>query len=570
MGEADAYRCDVLVIGSGASGLTAAAVARELGLDVLVVEKAAVIGGTTALSEGMIWIPANSHAKRAGVTDSPASALAYIANATGNFFDRGRAEAYVEAAPAMLDFVERRFGLRFALALGSCDYMSELGGACHGGRAFDPEPFDGRKIGGDFGRLRTPLATTMIFGGMTITGWDLPHFLKVGRSIRSTTHVARTLGRYVLDRLCGHSRGTRLGGGNALIAHLLLNLRQRGVPIWTSAPAIELVRDGTRIAGAVVAKEGRRTEVRARRAVVLACGGFPASEELKRQFYPHVRAGKNHARLAPDENTGDGLRLAEAVGGLLNTSLAQPASWAPVSLVPQRDGSVVPFPHFIDRNKPGFIIVNRRGRRFVNESDPYHLIVQAMVAAAADEKTIEAFVIGDHPSVRRYSLGVVPPAPGRLGPHIRSRYLTRGKTLEQLAVALGIDPGSLVRTVARFNDHAARGADPDFGRGQSAYNRASGDKAHGPNPALGPLTEAPYYAVRIVPAELGTFFGIATNRDAQVLDGMGAPIPGLYAVGNDAASVMGGAYPGAGITIGPAMTFGYVAAHHIRANATDV
>jgi succinate dehydrogenase/fumarate reductase flavoprotein subunit len=560
-------RCDVLVIGSGAGGLTAAATARELGLDVLVVEKADVIGGTTALSEGMIWVPANGHAKRAGIADSPSAALEYISNATGNFFDSARAEAYVEAAPAMLDFVERRFGLRFALATGSCDYMSELAGACHGGRAFDPEPFDGRRIGDDFRRLRNPLATTMIFGGMTITGWDLPHFLKVFRSARSTVHVMRTLGRYLWDRLQGYSRGTRIGGGNALVAHLLLNLRQRGVPIWTSAPAVELMREGSRVVGAKISNEGTSKEVRARRAVILACGGFPASDELKREFYPHVRAGKNHVRLAPACNTGDGIRLAQAIGGQFSTALAQPASWAPVSLVPQADGSVVPFPHFIDRNKPGFIIVDRRGRRFANESDPYHLIVQAMVAASAADQVIEAFIIADHPSIRCHSIGVVPPAPGRIGPHLRSGYLMRGHTLDQLAAALGIDAKALARTVERFNEHAAHGRDPDFGRGQSAYNRASGDGAHGPNPALGPLTAAPYYAVRIVPAELGTFFGLATNRHAQVLDRSGAPIPGLYAAGNDAASVMGGAYPGAGITIGPAMTFGFVAARHIRAEA---
>lgn len=559
--------CDLLVVGSGAGGLTAAFVGAAVGLDVLVVEKAGVIGGTTALSEGMIWIPCNSAFKRAGIADSPEAALEYLANAASNFFARPRAARFVDRAAEMLDFMEASSHSRFILAPGSCDYHPELPGACLGGRAFDPAPFDGRRLGGGFRRLRRPLATTMILGGMTISGTELGHYFRILKSVPSTLLVARRVARYLWDRVLLYPRGTRIGNGNALVARLLLSLGERGVPVWTDAPAVELLMEGGAVVGAGVERDGARTAVRARCGVVLASGGFTASEAMKRAHYPHVRAGKGHTRLAPEANTGDGARLAAAVGGRFDARLAQPAAWAPVSLVPQRGGSLVPFPHFIDRNKPGFIIVGRRGRRFVNESDSYHVIVQAMIEACHDDAEVEAFVIADRAAIRRHGMGVVPPAPGRLGPHLRSGYLVEGATIGALAGALGVDGDGLAQTLKRFNSHAARGEDPDFGRGRGAYNLSNGDPNHAPNPALGPLRAGPFYAVRIVPGDLGTFMGLDTDENAQVLDGDGAPIPGLYAVGNDMASVMGGAYPGAGITIGAAMTFGYVAARHIAARA---
>lgn len=561
--------CDVLVVGSGAGGLTAALVAREGGLDVRVVEKTRSIGGTTALSEGMVWIPANRRAAAAGLVDSNEAALDYLSGVAGEFFDEPRARRFVESAAEMLEFVEVHSWVRFTLARGSVDYDSSRSGATRGARSFDPDPFDGRRLGADFTRLRFPLATTMIFGGLSVTGVDLPHFLKVFASTRSARYVAGRLAGHVRDRIMGLPRGSFLGGGNALVARLFLSLKEKGVAVWTETPATRLLTEGRAVVGAAVERGGRPEEIRARLGVILACGGFPASDEMRREHYPHVRAGKNHVRLAPPGNTGDGLRLAEAVGGALETRLAQPAAWAPVSLVPQGDGTTVPFPHFIDRNKPGFVIVDRRGRRFVNESDSYHRIVQAMIAASSGDPVIEAFVIGDHAAIRRYSIGVVPPAPGRTGPHLRSGYLVKAGTPAELGRRLGIDGDALADTIARFNDQARRGADPDFGRGLSAYNRANGDPAQRPNPALGPLDRPPFYAVRIVPGDLGTFLGLRGDPDARVVDGAGHPIPGLYAAGNDLASVMGGNYPAAGITIGSAMTFAYVAARHIRSRAVS-
>ncbi len=251
--------------------------------------------------------------------------------------------------------------------------------------------------------------------------------------------------------------------------------------------------------------------------------------------------------------------------GVHDRDVHEPAAWAPVSLVPQKDGSVVPFPHFFDRGKPGYISVDRRGRRFVNEAQSYHVYVPAMIEACRSDAVVEAWIVCDHRAIRAFGLGALGPRPMRVAPFLRSGYVKRGATLAALAAACGIDAPGLERTVTAFNAHAARGEDPEFRRGTDAYQRFNGAPGHTPNPCIAPLATPPFYAVRVVPGELGTFAGIATNANAQVLDREGQPIPGLYAAGNDAASVMGGTYPGAGITIGPGMTFGYIAARHLAA-----
>lgn len=310
-------------------------------------------------------------------------------------------------------------------------------------------------------------------------------------------------------------------------------------------------------------REGCEMEILARRGVVLACGGFPGNAEWRGRYYRHVAAGKNHVPLAPAGNTGDGVRAARAAGGVLHAEQDQPAAWTPVSLVPQTDGSSVPYPHFIDRCKPGYIAVDRRGRRFANEAESYHDFVQRMFATCEGDTAVEAYLVCDHRAVRRYGMGAVPPAPLPLGAHLRSGYLLRADTPAALAAKLGIDVAGLERSLARYNEFAARGEDPDFGKGANAYHRFGGDPLHKPNPNIAPITRAPYYAMRLVPSDLGTFIGLATDAHACVLGVNERPVPGLYAAGNDQASVMGGKYPGAGITIGPAMTCGYIAARHI-------
>jgi succinate dehydrogenase/fumarate reductase flavoprotein subunit len=307
-----------------------------------------------------------------------------------------------------------------------------------------------------------------------------------------------------------------------------------------------------------------RTEVRARRGVVLAAGGFPHDLARRRALFRHAPSGAEHWSPAPPGNTGDGLRLGEAVGAAVEDRYPNAAAWVPVSLVPLPDGTFGTFPHFVDRSKPGVIAVTRNGKRFVNEADSYHDFVQAMVRATEGEEHA-AWFICDHTAQRRYGLGYAKPFPLPLQPYLGSGYLKRGRTLEALAAQAGIDAAGLARTVAEYNGPAASGEDPAFGRGSTAYNRSLGDPAVQPNPCVAPLAKAPFYAVKVVPGDLGTFAGLRGDRHARVLDAEGRPIPGLYAAGNDLASIMGGNYPGGGITLGPAMTFGYIAAQHMAA-----
>jgi succinate dehydrogenase/fumarate reductase flavoprotein subunit len=293
--------------------------------------------------------------------------------------------------------------------------------------------------------------------------------------------------------------------------------------------------------------------------VLLAAGGFPNDVQRRKRFFPHTPTGREHWTLAPAETTGDGVTLGESVGGQLDTTLASPAAWCPVSLVPYRSGRVGTYPHIVDRGKPGLIAVTANGKRFVNEADGYYQFTTAMINATPDGEPVQAWLICDRKFQRRYPFGMSKPFPIPTWPYLRSGYLTKGKTLEELARRCGIDPRGLQETVTEFNSRARVGDDPEFHRGTTAFNRASGDPQHGPNPSLAPLEQAPFYAIKVLPGSFGTFFGLRTDANSRVLDTDGEPILGLYAAGSDQANVMGGHYPSGGINIGPAMTFGYIA-----------
>lgn len=554
--------CDVLVVGSGAGGLAAAITARHAGLDVLVVEKAPLIGGTTALSGGVLWIPGNPLASALGIFDDRADALRYMRHEAGVYFDPDRVAAFLDNGPEMVRFFEAHTHVRFEAAAKFPDYHSDAPGASQGGRSLRVLPYDGRALGARLGQLRGPLAETTIFGTMTVAGNELNHFYQTSRSLRSCWYATQLVLRHAADTV-RHGRSMRLTNGHALAARLATTAFERGVPIWLSASAVALSTQAGRVTGAVIERAGRRFDVGARRGVVLACGGFPHDVKRRRAMFAHAPTGAEHWSPAPESNSGDGIRLGLEAGAAPGGELGNAAAWVPVSRVPRPSGPAGLFPHFFDRGKPGFIAVTSAGQRFANESGSYHDMMQALLVACAGAANVKAFLVCDAQAMRRFGLGHVKPAPFPIGPHVRSGYLRCGRTLAELAVVAGIDASGLQETVARYNADVADGHDPLFGKGGTAYNRAMGDPLHGPNPCLAPLTMGPFYAVEIVFGDLGTFAGLSTNGKTEVLNKEGVPIPGLHAVGNDMHSVMGGSYPGAGITLGPAMTFGFVAGRRL-------
>ena len=496
--------------------------------------------------------------------DSIEKARTYLQHEAGDHFDAARVDAFLETGPRAVEFFEQNTALQFDLGPTFADYHPDAPGGMPGGRSIVARPYDGRELKGEIRRLRPPLSEITFLGMMIGSGKELLHFFNVTKSPVSAFYVARLFLKFLRD-MAFHGRPMRLMNGNALVARLAKSCFDRNVPIWTDAPVRELIDDGKgRVTGAIVDTREGPVEVTARKGVVLAAGGFPQDPVRRKALFPHSPSGYEHVSPAPPGNTGDGLRLGEAVGATVDDTLPHSAAWVPVSRPPRADGTLGVFPHFVDRSKPGVIAVTRSGRRFVNEANSYHDFCQAMVRRCREEDgEICAFFIADHKTLRKYGLGYVKPAPVPFGQHIRSGYLAQGKTLKDLAAQIGVDGEELERTVARYNEPARRGEDPEFHKGSTAYNLSLGDPEHKPNPCLAPVEKGPFYAVKLFVGDLGTFSGLRSDENARVLDGDGKPIQGLYAAGNDAASIMGGNYPGGGITLGPAITFGYIAARHM-------
>lgn len=557
-----AYECDALVVGSGAAGMSAAVTAGHCGLNVLIVEKEPRFGGTTARSGGWLWIPGTSLARQWGIVESPDEARTYLRHEAGNSFDEARVDAFLSAGPEAVDFFTSKTALRFDMPLVFPDYHAEAPGGTQGGRSMVTRPFDGRELGPEIKNLGAPLPELTVFGMMLGSGKEIIHFMRATKSLTSAIYVARRLSRHFMD-VMRYGRGMTLTNGNALAGRLAKSAFDLKIPLWLSSPVRELIVEDGAVRGAIVEREGRLVRVRAKRGVILACGGFPHDVERRKAMFPHAPDGAGHYSPGPIGNTGDGLRMAEAVGGRVEDTLPNAAAWVPVSLTKRKDGTRGVMPHFIDRAKPGVIAVMRDGARFANEGNSYHDFVQEMMKATKPGEEITAFLVCDHRTLRKYGLGCVPPFPMPIGRHLSTGYLMRGDTLAALATSAGIDARGLQTTVTRFNASAASGQDPAFGKGSRAYNRFQGDALHGPNPCIAPIENGPFYAIKMVIGDLGTYAGIRTDANARALDTNGNPIDGLYAAGNDMASIMGGNYPGAGITLGPALTFGYIAGRHM-------
>ena len=562
----EAVTCDVLVVGSGAAGLTAAITARRAGLEVIITEKTEFYGGTTALSGGFAWLPCNSKAGAEGIADSRAAALDYLRFEAGNCFDSARAEAFVDNAGAMMEAIERDSAMEFFLAPEFPDYHPDAPGGMSGGRSLGSVEYDGRKLGKHFKRMRRPLPQITFFGMFLGSGQEIQHYFNVTRSVRSAWFVARRSAGHIRDMLV-HGRGAKLTQGGAMVARLARTVFDLEIPLWLSSPVERLTLEGGRVTGATVARIGADVEVRARRGVLLASGGFPGNSVRRASVFPHAAQGHDHVSVALPTNVGDGAKLAEGVGGAFSAHVLRGAPLLPVSLIPGKTGNEAAFPHLIDRTKPGIIAVLRNGKRFVNEAASYHDFVVALIDAASGTGAPEAFMIADRRALARYGLGYAKPFPLPHSHLVRAGYLLRASTLDGLAELAGIDREGLEATIATLNTDAAAGRDTAFGRGDGAYDRYQGDPHHAPNSCLGPIATPPFYAVRVIPGDIGSFAGLRTDGHARVLDGDGRVVAGLYAAGADSVHVGGGSYPGAGANIGPAMTFGFIAAKAMAAEA---
>ncbi|MFA6265073.1 MAG: FAD-dependent oxidoreductase [Pseudolabrys sp.] len=546
---------DVIVLGAGAAGMSAALFAALRKQRVLLVEHTEYLGGTSALSGATTWIPNSIHSETLAQGDSYEKALRFLNNVVGNYAPEVMRTAFLRSGPEAVATLERETDVHFRPYATHPDYESDQEGSTMRGRALEPIPFDARPLGPDLALVRPPIPEFTLFNGMMIDRTDIGHLLNLTKSLKSFMHSARILTRYGLDRLGGR-RSTRLTMGNALIGRLLLSIKKRNVDILTRTTVHDLTRSGERVDGVVLEQGGVTRSVKTHRAVILAGGGFNRHATRRAEMLPQPTPIFSPA--APG-HTGELQDLALKIGAHFGRGNMQDAFWAPVSVRERRDGTTAVFPHFVmDRSKPGTVCVDQTGRRFVNESTSYHLFGRAMFEANRTRPTIPCFIVTDSVGLKKYGLGMVRMATRDIGPFLEDGYLIEGRTVEELAARIGVDANAFAETVANMNRYAETGIDPEFGRGTTDYHRVNGDATTGTkNPTLGPIKTAPFYAVKLYPGDIGAATGLQTDEWAHVLGADGRPIPSLYACGNDANSIMGGTYPGPGITIGPAITFAY-------------
>jgi succinate dehydrogenase/fumarate reductase flavoprotein subunit len=560
------FECDVIVVGSGAAGLSAAITAKKRGLDVVVLEKEPVFGGTTALSGGVLWIPLNQHGRKQNPSDTREAVRTYMMQETGSYFDEAAVDAFIENGPKMVEFFERETEMKFVPTMYP-DYHPTVAGGVDIGRSILAAPFDIRGLGKDMHRLKPPLKTITFIGMMfNSSNADLKHFFQATKSLTSFIYVAKRLVTHIKE-LVLYQRGINVTSGNALAARLAKSALDLNIPILTSSPVKEILIKNDHATGVRSSGVGGDRLITARHGVVLACGGFPHDVKRIAKAYPHLQRGGEHLSPTPTSNTGDGLNMAEAVGGKVEIRFKDAAAWMPVSYVPYANGEFGVFPHLLDRYKPGIIGVLKNGQRFTNESNSYHDVGADLIQACNSQKDTAMWLVCDKTTIGKYGIGFVKPAPMPIGRFLRNGYLIKGNTLAELAKNAGIDPAGLEQTVREYNVGAVHGDDPSFGRGTTTFNRYLADPENKPNPCVAPVQTGPFYAVKVIMGDLGTFDGIQTSVVGEVLKDDGSAIVGLYAVGNDRASIMGGNYPAAGITHGPNMTFGFVTGNHIADKA---
>jgi 3-oxosteroid 1-dehydrogenase len=541
---------DLVIVGSGGGGMVAALTAADAGATALVLEKQPLIGGSTCMSGGIAWVPNNPVMRALGVPDSYEDAMAHFEAVVGDVgpcssFERRH--AFVTAGPEMVELLER-LGVQFVYCPGYSDYYSNAKGGHDLGRGIEPVPYDGNALGDWLPKLQPGLAKSLGMAVMTNEARSLSHY---NRSIHAFTVSARV----VLRTLTARARHQDLlTNGASLIAQMLQIALAKGVPVWTDAPVDELVVEDGRVVGVRTAREGTPVSVRARQGVLLAAGGFAHNPEMRGEFGGD-QPNKARWSIANPGDTGEVLRTAMELGA--KTDLMDEAWWLPSPRTGRFGQSTLDQA----RQRPRTIYVDAAGQRFVNESNSYMEVGKAMYARDKTSKAVPCWLIFDDRYRKRYAH--LRSSPGRFPRSLlESGMLKQAWTIDDLARMCGIDGAGLSATLERFNENAVLGLDPDYGRGESAYNRALGDPNHKVHPCLGPIDEPPYYGVQVVPGDIGTCGGLVTDEDARVVDERGRPIKGLYATGNITATVMGRHYLGPGASIANSMVFGYLAALH--------
>lgn len=541
---------DFVIVGSGGGGMVAALTAVDAGSTAVVLEKQALIGGSTCMSGGIAWVPDNPVMRADGIADSYEDAMAHFEAVVGDVGPASsfeRRHAFLTRGPEMVTFLQQ-IGVRLVSCPGYSDYYSNLKGGHDVGRGIEPVPFDGRVLGEWLGKLQPGLAQSLGLAVMTNEARSLSHY---NRSL----HAFATSARVVLRTFAARARGqVLLTNGASLIAQLLRLALDRDIPVWTEAPLDDLVVDDGRVVGAVTTRAGEPIAIRARKGVLLAAGGFAHNPEMRTE-YGGDQPNRAKWSIANPGDTGEAMRTAMRLGAA--TDLMDEAWWLPSPRTGRFGQSTLDQA----RQRPRTIYVDAAGKRFVNESNSYMEVGKAMYARDKTSKAVPCWLIFDDRYRKRYAH--LRSSPGRFPRELmKSGRLKQAWTLDDLARMCGIDAAGLAETVERFNHNAERGVDPDYGRGDSAYNRALGDPNHKVHPCLGPIDEPPYYACEVVPGDIGTCGGLLTDEHAQVVDDQGHPIAGLYATGNITATVMGRHYLGPGASIANSMVFGYIAARH--------
>jgi FAD binding domain len=561
---------DLVVIGSGGAGFSASLNAAIDGARVLLVERMAHVGGTTAWSAATTWLPGTKRGLEVNPDDTPERVATFLNLAVGERSDAKLRQAFIDNGPQAIAKLEAHSALQFQVRMLHPDYLSELEGSVLRGRAIEAQPFDGKLLGPNLLLVRDPIPEFTVLSGMMVDRDDIFHLLRLTETWKSFSYSVRIIVRHFLDQLL-HPRSTRLVMGNAMIARMLYTYIQRDGLLVTNTETTQLLQEGNVIQGVALQQtlpDGSvvKRMVRSKGGVVMASGGFNRHATRRTDLLPGAKEAWCPA--APG-HTGKAQELALQAGGQLGKGGLSHAFWAPVSTRQRGNGSTAVFPHFVmDRGKPGMLTVDSQGQRYLNESTSYHLFGIAMQTHHATTPSVPSWLVCDAGALKRYGIGMIRPGGKGLEPFLADGYLKQGHTMADLAQQLKVPTDKLKATVERFNAFADNGVDEDFQRGTTDYQRANGDATwHGPNPCLGALREGPFYAIALYPGDIGAATGLVTDGDARVLNAQGIAIDGLYAVGNDMHSIMGGVYPAPGITIGPGLTFGYLAAKHAVARA---